>query len=140
MAPSRRPHGVLVASNAFLRSSHCVLRSSIWRSMELARRFHCVCAALMAFAPRFQGVRSALSRRSSTALTVLALLYKRGGNGVPTALLLERRVMAFVLSMSKRNADPWRSRISHGVRWSSHRVTTASMEFSRRSLWRSAFL
>ena len=69
MASSRRPHGVLVASKAFLRSSHCVLRSSMWRSMELARRFHCVCAALLAFAPRFHGVRTALPRRSSTALT-----------------------------------------------------------------------
>ena len=68
-ASSRRPHGVLVASKAFLRSSHCILRSSMWRSKELARRFHCVCAALLAFAPRFHGVRTALPRRSSTALT-----------------------------------------------------------------------
>ena len=68
-ASSWRPRGVLVASNAFLRSSHCVLRSSMWRSMELARRVHCVCAALLAFAPRFHGVRTALPRRSSTALT-----------------------------------------------------------------------
>ena len=64
-----RPHGVLVASKAFLRSSHCVLWSSMWRSMELARRFHCVCAALLAFAQRFHGVCTALPRRSSTALT-----------------------------------------------------------------------
>ena len=64
-----RPHGVLVASKAFLRSSHCVLRSSMWCSMELARRFHCVCAVLLAFAPRFHGVCAALPRRSSTVET-----------------------------------------------------------------------
>ena len=152
----------------------------MWRSMELARRFYCVCAVLLAFASRFHGVRAALPRRSSTVETrwkrrensmdAVGTPWKRHGlprrlhydltarprsprrvdevltalprrpHGVPTELLLERRVMAFVLSMSKRNADLWRSRISHGVRWSSHRVATASMEFSRRSPWRSAFL
>ena len=53
-------------------------------------------------------------------------------HGVRSALLLERRVTAFVLSMSKRNAEPWRSRIYHGVRWSFHRVATALVAFVSR--------
>ena len=79
-----RPHGVLVASKAFLRSSRCVLRSSMWRSMELARRFLCVCAALLAFAPRFHGVRTALPRRSCTVLTAC----RQNRNKVSFAYLL----------------------------------------------------
>ena len=101
--------------------SKCKRRGSPWR-------FHGVPTASMEFSRR--------SRRVDEVFTALP----RRPHGVPAALLLERRVMAFVLSMSKRNADPWRSRISHGVRWSSHRVATASMEFSWRSPWRSAFL
>ena len=96
-----------------------------WKRNGLPRRLHYVLTA-----------RPLSSRCVDEVLTALP----RRPHCVPTVLLLERRVMAFVLSMSKRNTDPWRSRISHGVRWSSHRVAMASMEFSRRSPWRSAFL
>ena len=71
-----------------------------WKRHGLPRRLHYDLAA-----------RTRSSRRVDEVLTALP----RRPNGVPTALLLDRRVMAFVLSMSKRNADTWRSRISHGV-------------------------
>ena len=58
---------------------------------------------------------------------------------VPTALLLECRVTAFVLSMSK-SADPWRSRSSHGIQWSSHRIATALVALVPCSPRRSEFL
>ena len=99
-----------------------------WTQWELcgnAMGYHCDCTTI---SRRGCGVPAALIK------------FSRRHHGVPSALLLERRLMAFVLSMSKRNADPWRSRIFRGVRWSSQRVATASMEFSRRSPWRSAFL
>ena len=76
MASSQCPHRVLVASKVFLRSSHCFLWSSMWRSWSLhdvftafARRSWRSHRASTAFAPRFDGVRTALPRHSSTALT-----------------------------------------------------------------------
>ena len=46
------------------------------------------------------------------------------------SLLLKRRLMALLLGMCKRNTFPWRSRICHGIRWTSQRVTTAFVSFS----------
>ena len=57
---------------AFPRPLHGILTflwSPRWSFMALVRRFHCACAALLVFVLRFQGVRTALPRRSGTALT-----------------------------------------------------------------------
>ena len=67
MASSSRPHGVLVASNALLRSTHCILSRSCGVLgcvssrlhdvfTALARRSLCIYCLSMAFAPRFHGV------------------------------------------------------------------------------------
>ena len=96
-----------------------------WKRNELPRRLHYDLTARPRSSWRVDEVRIALPRRP---------------HGVPTAPLLERRVTVFVLSMSKRNTDPWRSRISHGVRRSSHRVATVFVAFAPRSPRRSAIL
>ena len=78
--------------------------------------------------------------RSSWRVDKFLTALPRHAHCVPTALLLERRVTAFVLSMSKRNTDPWRAMLSDGVRWSSHRVATALVAFVPCSQRRSTFL
>ena len=70
MASSPRPRCVQSVATEFALRSTAFLRSSRWRFMALARRFHCACASLLVYALRFHGVRTALSRRSGTALTI----------------------------------------------------------------------
>ena len=92
---------------------------SLCKRHRLPRRLHCDLTACQRsswrvdkFSPRCHGVLRAFIRRPYTA---------------------------FVMSMYKRNADPSRSRISHGVSWRYHRVATALVAFVPRSPRRSAF-
>ena len=69
-------HGVLIASSRRPRRVQCVPTEFSLRSAEFYVAFHGACktfslrcAALLAFAPRFHDVRTALPRRSSTGLT-----------------------------------------------------------------------
>ena len=69
MASSLRPRRVQAVATEFALRSIAFLWSSRWRFMALARRFHCAYAALLVYALRFHGVRTALPRRFGTALT-----------------------------------------------------------------------
>ena len=73
-----RPHRVLIV---LLRSSHCVLPRFYGGQACDSKRlhdFHCACAALLMYTLRFHGVRTALPRRSGTALTAC----RQNGNEV----------------------------------------------------------
>ena len=81
----------------------------------------------------YHGICTTISRRARGvpgALNEVLTALPRRPHGVTAVLLSKSLVTAFVLSMSERNADPWRSKIFHGVRLSSHSVATALLTFS----------